>query len=498
MSKMKTFISIILWTVGYRILGFLREITIASKFGAGIESDAYFVAYSLPNLIIEIFAVGAMSSAILPIFMSEREDKEETKKSLQILLGNITLLSMIFTIVLIFFIQDIIEKLVPGFQIEAKTLTVSLSKVSIVILPVLFFNEILASFMNCYDKTSNISFSNFLQNLLFLIFSWILSYSYGIHGFVYSLLIAVFCKMVYSYIALKTHIGSFGIRIDFKNDKFKKMLLLLTPIIISSIGVQINFIIDRIMASQLKEGSISYLNYGNKIIQLPLGILLGAAVLTGFPMLIEYIQENDSKKIKEYIWEKIELVLLIMGGITIFLFLFSEWVVILLFQRGNFDVEAVFYLSNTLKCYSFSIVGISFLTLFQKIYHGMKNTKLPSMINLISIVLNIGLNLILTHYFKVFGIAIATSITNVINALILFVTIKLNYDFIKISKLSLVKILMFEILMGITFWFIKIYFSNYIQYNFLKKSVVFVLLSFLYVIPSILVLKKYYIKGKEI
>lgn len=497
LEKIKIFINVMFWTLSYRVLGFLRETLIASKFGAGIESDSYFVAYSLPNLIIEVFAVGAMSSAIIPIFMQDIRNREEVKTHTSILLGNFLVIGIIFTILLMLNMKNIIEILVPGFSEESKNLTVSLSKITIVIIPALFFNEILTSFLNCYNKTSNISFSNFLQNFNFLLFSLVLGKFLGIKGFIYSLTLAVFLKAVYNYIVLSRCIGFFTIKINFKNTKFKSVLKLLFPIMISSIGIQINFIVDRIITSNLAEGSVSYLNYGNKIIQLPLGILLGTTILTTFPILIEYVQNNNILEIKKFIRNKIELILIIMVGISGFIFIFSKWIVIILFQRGNFAEKEVIELANVLKYYSISIIGISFLTLFQKIFFSLKNTKLPSLINVISIFLNIILSLILVNNFKVVGIALATSISNVFNAFILFVFLKLKYNYLEVSYSRIVKILVFNILIFIISYLIREYFFNYDEYYLIKKYFIFLCITLFYLILYlILIIKIYYKKGE--
>lgn len=497
LEKIKVFVNVMFWIISYRILGFLRETFIASRFGAGGESDSYFVAYSLPNLIVEVFAVGAMSSAIIPIFMQDIRNKEEVKKNISILLGNFLVIGLIFTALLILNMKNIIEILVPGFNEESKIITISLSRIAIIIIPALFFNEVLTSFLNCHNKTSNISFSNFLQNFNFLLFSTVLGKFLGIKGFIYSLTLAVFFKVVYNYIVLSRCVGFFTIKINFKNAKFKNVLKLLFPIMISSIGVQLNFIVDRIITSNLAEGSVSYLNYGNKIIQLPLGILLGTTILTTFPILIEHVQTNNILEIKKFIKNKIELILIIMVGITGFIFIFSKWIVIILFQRGNFAEKEVIELANVLKYYSTSIVGISFLTLFQKIFFSLKNTKLPSLINIISIFMNIVLNLILVNKFKVAGIAIATSISNIFNAFILFVFLKLKYNYLEVSCLRIVKILIFNVLIFIISYLIRDYFFNYNEYCLLKKYFIFLCItSFYLTLYLMLIIKIYYKKGE--
>lgn len=482
MRILKTLSLVMVWTLGYRILGFIREVLIAKNFGASVETDAYFMAQSLPNLVIEVFAIGALSSAMLPIFLEFKNEKEKFKKESNIIIGNFLMFSVILTLLLLLFNKSIINLMVPGFSLEAKILTYKMNSISIFIISILVINEIFNVLLNCYGEAEKISFSHFIYNFSFLIISILLSHFWGIYGFIFGIIFSAILRIIYIYNRLKRYIGKIKINIDLKNKTFIKLVKLLIPIIMGSVCIQINFIVDRIIGSGFEKGSISFLIYSDKIIQLPLGIILGGVVLTTFPVLVELIEKKEIKMYQEFIRNKIELIFIVMGIISSFVFCFPEWLLSIIFQRGQFTLLEVLKASEILKYYSLSILTISFTTLFQKIFYALKTTKIPMYINVISVILNIILNMILSEKYGIKGIALATMIANLFNSIILFIVLKNKYDIFKIDIFNILKLIVLNVFMIIIGKVVNKYLIFCLEDVLIKRVLIFLVLGLSFVL----------------
>ncbi|MEG1009408.1 MAG: murein biosynthesis integral membrane protein MurJ [Clostridia bacterium] len=426
---LKAMIKIIILTLGYRILGFIRDILIATKFGSGMETDAFFLAQSLPNLILEILAIGAFSTALVPILL-------EKKLKLNEITGNFLLIFSLISILGIMLSNKIVLFLAPGFGDKEVKLASEFSKIFFSMIPLIILSEINSSILISKNKSIKITESNLINNLLLILFSVFLLRTFGIKAFVYGTIFGTLFKVIYLLYINKFDFNLFSIRVNLKNKDFYKIIILIFPIMLSSIGNQINFIVDRKIASTLLRGGISTLNYAYKIVQLPLGIILGAVILSSFPLVIRSIQDSNREEYVKLIKNKIEIILVTMLFIVIIVLLYSEKIIEIVYKRGNFTNEDVKITAEILRYYIFSIIFISLTTVFQKIFHAYKRTKLPAAIEFIGVILNIGLNISLSKLFGIKGLALATTMSSGCVCLIMFVFLKIEKKiFFNIKKI---------------------------------------------------------------
>lgn len=464
---LKTMIKIVLLTLGYRALGFIRDVMIAKKFGAGIETDAFFLAQSLPNLILETLAIGAFSTVLVPML-------SEKKIKINEICGNFLLIFFFVSLSGIFFSEQIVVFLAPGFGNEQVKLATSLSKIFFIGMPFIILNEINSSILISKNRSVIISISNLLNNLCLVIISLCLLKIFGIKAFVYGVFFALIIKGIYLFSENNENFNIWSIKINLKNPDFYKTLILLFPVMISSIGNQVNFIIDRKIASTLSKGAISTLNYANKIIQLPLGIVLGALILSSFPLIVKAIQDLNDEEYKKLIQKKIEIILVSMLFITSFFIVYSQDIITIIYKRGSFTVLDMQNTSQILKFYAGSIITISFTTIFQRIFYANSRTKVPALISCLGVILNIILNIILSRSLGAKGLALATTLSTAAVALIMLIILVIEKK-IFCDKKKTIQIILANILLT-TFNFI-LNKENFFSNNMIIKMIVVILIN---------------------
>jgi len=299
MKLIKPFLTISGFTFLSKILGFLRDILIAAFVGAGVIADVFFVAFKLPNFFRRLFAEGAFSAAFIPIFSSILKTKGKSK-ALQFGSEVLSLLFFILFLVIIIFeflMPLIVYFLAPGFaQDPAKlNLLIELCRITF---PYLFFISLVSLYtgiLNSFNKFAIGAAAPILLNLTFIIFILCFEEFFKTKGHMLSW--AVFFAGLFQLIFLIFGIFKNDLQIFFVKPKYSKYIRKLFKLIIpGAIGagvIQINLLIDVILASFLDTGSISYLYYAERINQLPIaliGVALGTALL---PTLSKQISLNE-------------------------------------------------------------------------------------------------------------------------------------------------------------------------------------------------------------
>ncbi|MGL4393584.1 MAG: murein biosynthesis integral membrane protein MurJ [Fusobacteriaceae bacterium] len=442
---LKSIIGVTSLTLLYRVLGFFREMLIAYKFGVTSTTDAYFVANSIQNMLIEVMAVGAISAGIIPVFIKDINDKEKIRENTKIINGNFILISIAFTGLVIIFGHKIIGLLVPGFSVEVKVTATLMLRISILSVPFLVYGTILKSILNLFGENISVSFSNVVHNVAIVLVSLILSVKLGIYAFIISLIIALGIQAVTLYFLVLKQIGHVKkMKVDFFNEKFKEIIALIFPIMFALLAGQINFIIDRIIASKLEMGSISSLNYANRLIQMPLGVIMGAISVSTFPVISKFFSERSMENFSTFIEKKMEILVFIFSFISIFVLVFSEFIVSVAFERGEFTLKNVEIVGSALKYYSFTMLGMSLVSVSQNIFYSAKKTKFTSLVSVFGIIINIVLNLLLVKFLDYRGLALATTMANVLVAFALIYRLVKKEKYFSLKNIKLLRCFIFS------------------------------------------------------
>lgn len=421
----KSALIMILFALGSKFLGFLREILIAAKFGSGMETDTFFIALSASSLIGN-FLRNAINTTFIPV-ISEVESKEGKKVKLEHtsnMINVIFFVSLVLVSVALLGTPLIVKLLAKGFEGEQFDLAVKLTRIG---LPMILFSGIIGvmtGYLQSEERFNATAIIGIPLNLSYILFLLFLSSFFGIKGLMVSAVVGVVAQLLVQIPEAKSSGFKYKFIFDLKDKYIKKVLYLSLPVLLGVAINDLNAIVDKTLASSLATGSISALNYANRLNALILGVFISAITTVIFPILSKEANNDNIPGVKKTMGYGVNLILLITIPATIGLIVLAKPIVEIAFQRGEFDTTATMMTSQALIFYSIGLVFMALRLLVTRVYYSLQDTKTPMINGAISVGFNIVLNLILVQYMEHAGLAFATSIATTIATILMFYGLK--------------------------------------------------------------------------
>ena len=410
-----------------RIMGLVRDQVMAFCFGTTYLNDAFVVGYRIPNLLRSMFGEGALSAAFVPLY-NEIGIKEEKRKQINFALQVLSILTfflLILTIIGIIFAPAIVKVLYPGLHPDTYKLAVILTRIMFPYLLWIGLSSTMIAILNSHDKFFMTGLSSALLNLGMILSMVIPRFVFHIEGEELVRWAAVgvfgggFLQTIINFPYLKQLGYPFKIMVKFGGEALTTLWKRFLPSLVG-VGVrELNLVADSLMASFLAVGSISALEYGYRLFQFPLGmfaISTGTVLLPTYSRLVTY--DNYPELSKNLRIAMLNLTYL-MQPITVLLMGLGKDVVQIIFQHGAFDADATLWTTQALICYSLGLIFFSFNQTLTPLFYAHKDTRTPVRIAIRMVCLNIVLNFILMQFLQHRGLALATSITAMVNFVIL-------------------------------------------------------------------------------
>ena len=464
------------YTLISRVLGYFRDILIATFLGASIYADAFFVAYRLPNTFRRLFAEGVFNAAFIPSYTEVNTiNKIEGKKFADDVL-NLLIIVLLGTIFLIeIFTPFIVYIIAPGFyEDEIKfNLAVELTRITI---PFLFFVSLSSFFsgiLNSNNKFAAAAAAPIILNI-FLILSLFISYFFKLNfelNLSYAVTIAGLFQLIFLIFFTKYYYNpSINLKIKI-NSKVKFFLKKLLPSIFSSGVTQINILVGTIIAS-FEAGAISYLYYADRIYQINLAIAGIAISTVALPELSKKIKIGNISEAMSLQNKSIELCLLLSIPACTGLIIASQQITSALFGYGSFLETDVLLTSQALKYFGFGVPAFALIKVLSNFFFARDDTRIPFYISVFSVFLNILISVI---YFKEVGfiiIPIATSVATWCAVIIyLILLLKLKYfNTSSIFYINFIKTLISAAIMSLLLYFLINFFEDKLIYTNYYKS----------------------------
>jgi len=468
MSLVKSTATIGGYTLLSRILGFARDVTIASALGASFRSDAFFVAFKLPNYLRRLFAEGAFNSAFVPMFSGmlavdgTQKAMRFSSEAMSFLLAILVVVTALFMI----FMPELMVVLAPGFSADPIKfeLTVALTRITMPYIVFISLVSLLGGVLNSNDKFAAVAATPVIMNLCLIIIPFFINplTPSGAH----SLAIAVMASGVAQwawlvYFCYKQHMLPRLVRPRLTPD-VKKLLVLIAPVALGAGVAQINLFIDTIIASYFNSG-VSYLYYADRINELPLaviGIAVGTALL---PMLSRQIREGKREEATKSQNRAIALSMLLSVPSTVALIVIAEPIITVMFQRGAFTAPETVATYRALIAFAVGLPAFILAKILSPSFYANQDTKTPFKIAMVCIAVNLFFNLTLMGPLRHVGMALATSIAGWVNVVLLLIVLK-RRSWLVIEKdliRELGKIMAASLLMAISLYVMKGFAQSY-------------------------------------
>lgn len=416
-----------MFTMMSRILGLIRDMVFAYVFGASAAADAFFVAFKIPNFLRRLFAEGAFSQSFVPVLSEYKvqKDKEEVKELINAVAGTLGLTLLVFSAVAIVFAPWLVIPIAPGWYANDPDKLALAGNILRLTFPYLFLISMTAfagSVLNTYGKFAVPAFTPILLNICLI--SAALSSTHFFDVPVMALGWGVMAAGVAQCLFQLPFLARIGLLprpvFNTAHEGVKRILKLMTPALFGVSVSQINLFFDTLLASFLMTGSVSWLYYSDRLVELPLGVI-GIAI--GTVILPNLSRKHTSQSAEAFAhtldWAA-RMVLLIGIPSTIGLLLLAEPILVVLFEGGVFDDFTVMKSALSLRAYALGLLAFMLIKVLAPGYFARQDTKTPVAIGIKAMVLNMVLNLIFIFPLAHVGLALATSISAFFNVLLLY------------------------------------------------------------------------------
>lgn len=452
---LKSTIGLMIITMLSKILGFIREIVLASSYGASMYSDAYLIAMNIPVVIFSIIGV-TLETVLIPIYY-EVCNNEKDGKSIEFInniLNIVIIICSILAILGLVFTPYIVKIFAIGFEGEAFKIAVEFTRIIILSIIFIGLSYIITTCLHIKNDFITPGIAIIPKNIIMII-SIILSIKHGPYIMIIGTLIAIIFEFIFLLIFAIKNGYKYKLYINIKDKYIKKVVILILPVIVGVAVNQVNSMIDRTLASTLVEGSISALNYANKLNGFVMALFITSVSVVIYPILSKLSSENNDEEFIDAIVQCINSVMLLVIPISVGAIVLSNPIVKILFERGAFDTNATHMTSIALIMYSIGMFAFGLRDILGKVFYALQDTKTPMINGVIAVIMNIILNIILIKYLGLAGLPLATSISAIACIFLLFNSLKKKIGYFGQDKIinTTLKSIISAILMGIVTYF---------------------------------------------
>lgn len=417
-------------TLVSRVLGLVREQVFAAFFGAGFAVDAFQVAFRIPNLLRDLFAEGAMSAAFVPTLtqVQEREGREAAMRLANLVVNFLLVTVSVICLLGVLFAGRLVPWMAPGFgQVPGKLeLTTQMTRI---MTPFLLLVALAAAVMGVLN-TRRVFFvpaiAPTMLNLALIAAGFVLSPlcpRFGLQpivGMAFGVLLGGLGQLLIQVPSLYAQGFRWRPAISFRDPGVLRIVTLMAPAAIGLAATQVNIFVNTFLASLLQQGSVSWLNYAYRLMQLPIG-LFGVAIATvTLAEVSRHAARREMPALKRTISFSLRFGLFLTLPATLVLMALAHPIVALLYQHGRFNARDSWQTAQALWGYALGLSAFSAVRVLVPVYYSLGMTRIPVTISFVTIAVNIVLNIALMHPLQHRGLALATSISSMLNFTLLF------------------------------------------------------------------------------
>jgi len=417
-------------TMVSRVFGVVRDMVIAAFFGASWMTDAFWVAFRIPNMLRRLLGEGSLTVSFVPVF-TESLQKQSKEEALILAQNAFTILAAglaVVSVAGILLSPLIVGLIAPGFitRPEQFTLAVFLNRL---MFPYIFFIALVAlcmGILNSFRHFTSPALSPVMLNIAMIAAALGLRdcFAQPITALAVGVLAGGVLQLAMQWPALRKFGVTFQWRFDLNHPGIRRIGLLMGPAILGAGVGTINVFVGTILASLLPGGSVTYLFYADRIMEFPLGIFAIAIGTAALPSFSQHAAAGKMDELKSSISFSLRLMLFLTIPAMAALMALNLPIISVLFQRGAFDARAAIYTGQALFCYALGLWAFSVLRVFVSSFYALQDSKWPMKAAIITLMVNVVVSLALMLPLKHNGIALAGSVSAIVNVLILAFVLK--------------------------------------------------------------------------
>lgn len=452
-------------TMVSRILGFVRDTIIARAFGAGMATDAFFVAFKLPNLLRRVFAEGAFAQAFVPILAEYKQSRsqEATQAFVQHVAGMLSFILVIITAIGILAAPWVIYVSAPGFAKDADKfqLSIDLLRVTFPYILLISLSSFVGSILNSYHKFSIPAFTPTFLNVSFIVFAlfFVPYFDPPVMALAWAVFVGGFLQLVFQ-LPWLAKLGFLKMpKLNFKDEAVNRVMKQMAPAILGVSVAQISLVINTIFASFLQSGSVSWMYYADRLMELPTGVLGVALGTILLPTLSKHAASDNTQAFSGLLDWGLRLCMLLAMPAAVALAVLSFPLVATLFMYREFTFNDALMTQNALIAYSFGLIGLIMIKVLAPGFYARQNIKTPVKIAIFTLVCTQLMNLAFIGPLKHVGLALSIGLGACLNAGLLFFLLRKHniYQPGKGWAAFLVRLLLALLIMGGGLWAAQIY-----------------------------------------
>lgn len=402
-------------TVVSKVLGFLREASLAAVFGATSDTDAYVVAQTIPYLLFATVS-HALTTTFIPVYSQIREEQgnEASSRFASTVMWVVLCVGVVLTTLGEAFAGSLVRLVAPGFDGAVAELTAYLSRI---IFPMMVFQLLSGTLTGLLQADGQFGIptaASLLQNISIIVSVVVFGSRYGVASVAVGTLVGAVLSTMAKIPALRLTefrwIGAF----DRHDPGIRRVGILILPAIVGAGVSELNTLVDRILASGLPEGSVSALNYANRLMQLPPSIIGTPLVTVIYPTLAKMAAQNDRRSLSRSLADALGLVHFMLVPIAVGVLVLREPLVRIVFERGAFGAAATQETAWALLFLSFGIAVLTMSSLVNRAFFALQDTTTPMILGVVAVGVNIVLNLLLVGPLRQGGLALATTVSGLV------------------------------------------------------------------------------------
>ncbi len=425
-------------TLASRILGLARDQVLAALFGAGIEMDAFVLAFRIPNLVRDLFAEGAMSAAFVPTFTQRLTQSGKSDawalannviNALLLVTGALVAIGMVFATPIVSVLAHDFAS-VPG-KLE---LTIRLTRI---LLPFLIMVAVAAAAMGMLNSLHHYfvpALSPALFNVAIILgafalvpFTPLLRVP-RITAIAAAALAGGALQVVAQWPLLRREGFRYRPTLDIRDPALHQVLVLMGPGTVGLAATQVNLFVNTLLATTQGTGAVSWLSYAFRLMYLPIG-LFGVSIATAaLPAVSRHAARGDRQSVRDTVAQAMAMMLVLNVPATFGLVVLAEPIVRLLFERGRFLPSDTASTAAALRFYAIGLAGYATARIVSPVFYALGRSRVPVVVSIASVAINIVLNVLLIRPLGFRGLALGTSVAMIVNGSVLLLVLRRELD----------------------------------------------------------------------